>query len=34
MSDASLREHIMVSLDLAVAGMTRKKRSELEIGVG
>lgn len=31
MSDASLREHIVTSYDLVVAGMTRKKRAELGV---
>lgn len=31
MSDASLREHIVTSYDLVVAGMTKKKRAELGI---
>ncbi len=29
MSDTSLREHIVTSYDLVVAGMTKKKRAEL-----
>ncbi|MEX0318710.1 MAG: MmcQ/YjbR family DNA-binding protein [Ruegeria sp.] len=29
MSDTSLREHILTSYDLVVAGMTKKKRAEL-----
>ena len=31
MSDASLRDHIVTSYDLVVAGMTKKKRAELGI---
>ena len=32
MSEASLRDHIVLSYDLVVAGMTKKKRAELGIG--
>ncbi len=31
MSDGSLREHLLVSYDLVVAGLTKKMRAELEI---
>jgi predicted DNA-binding protein (MmcQ/YjbR family) len=31
MSEASLREHIVMSYDLVVAGMTKKMRAELGV---
>jgi predicted DNA-binding protein (MmcQ/YjbR family) len=34
MSEASLREHIMMSYDLVVAGMTKKMRAELGVSAG
>jgi len=32
LSDAELRDHIVMSYDMVVAGLTRKKRAELRLG--